>query len=129
MPLPILFGLIAVDTTAGSSALSLGSLAAFFNVTIGVLLVATILVFAVGFTLWVTRFNTWPSYRDETIQIMEWGIAMLFMLIILVALVRFVEEKSSLALTILSFLVLGGLAFLVFKVIALSKKAKKEEKE
>jgi hypothetical protein len=120
-------GLIAVDTTSGASSLSLQSFAAFFNVIIGICLVATLLVFITGFILWATRFNTWPSYRDESIQVMEWGIAMLFMLIVLVALVRFVEEKSSLALTILSFLLLAGLAFLVFKVVSASKKATKEE--
>lgn len=99
-----------------TSALSFTQTVGLFHVAVGLLLTATLGMFATGVVLWLSRFNTWPSHRDYAIRVLEWAIAMLFMLIILIALVNFFQNHSEIALPIFAFVVIVAVAIIVIRV-------------
>lgn len=86
------------------------SLIGYFNIFVGVMLAVSILMMIGGLILWYTRLGTYPSYRDETIGMMQWPIAILFVLIILLVIEKFALAHTS------TVMFLVGLAIVVFVV-------------
>lgn len=94
-----------------------------FHIVFGLLLTFTLLIFGTGLVVYLARFNTWPSHREAAIVILEWGVAMLFMLVVLLAIVNFFQNHSAIALPILAFIIVVIVAIIIIKVVATPKKA------
>ena len=45
--------------------------------------------------LWYVRLGTWPTYRDEAIAFMQWGVAILFVLVVLLGVAQFVQTHMA----------------------------------
>lgn len=75
-------------------------LLAFFNLFVGVMLVASIGLFVGGFIVYLVRLGTWPTYRDEAIEVMKWGVSILFTLILILAAQQFLLSHLKVAVTI-----------------------------
>jgi len=91
-------------------------LAGLFNIFIGLMLVASLLLFFGGLIGWAAHLGFSRGYRDDMIRIMTWGVAVLFTLLLILALVHLIQaypDLTSFALGVALFL---GLAWLVLKV-------------
>src|ERR1700734_1126070 len=86
-----------VPSLASASATTdvISQLAGLFYLIVGFALTMAILLMAGGIILWIARFDTWPTYRDEAIGYMEWGVATLFTLILVLGLVEFVQTHTQ----------------------------------
>ena len=42
----------------------------FFNLLVGLMLVASLLMFLGGFVQYLVRLGTWPTYRTESVKLM-----------------------------------------------------------
>ncbi len=62
-----------------------------FNIFVGIMLTVALLTYGLGFILWVVRLGTWPTYRTEAIRVMEWSVAIIFILVLLLAIVQFFQ--------------------------------------
>lgn len=120
---PTLLSLLVLPAPA--SAMTLVQALSVFHLFVGVYLVATLMVFAIGIGVYVARFNTWPSHRDTAIYVMEWGVAMLFVLIALLGIVQFFERHPTIALRILAFALIVVVLYYVLRAAATSKPKKK----
>lgn len=97
-----------------------------FNVFVGLYLTATLLVFFGSFIMYLARLGTYPTYRESAIRGMEWGVAMLFVLIVLLAIVQLFERRPDVATTIFA---LAAIVAAIFAVIssAVANAAKRNE--
>lgn len=77
-----------------------------FHMFVGVFLVAIVLTFASGVFVYFVRLGTWPTHRDTAIEVLEWAISMLFVLIVILGVVRFFESYPYLALLLFGLAVL-----------------------
>jgi hypothetical protein len=102
-----------------------------FNIFVGLMLTVALLTYALGFVMWVVRLGTWPSYRTEAVKIMEWSVAILFVLVVLLIIVQFFQMHTQAGLWILSAIVIIGIVWLIIWVLMDSggEKEEKEEKE
>ena len=116
----------AIAMPMSATALEVSQVIGFFNVFVGLMLTAAILMYCGGFIAWLTRLGTWPSYRTEPIKIMEWSVVILFVLVVLLAIVQFFQDHPQTAAYVVSsivvLLVVGGV------LISAAKGEKKEEK-
>ncbi len=87
----------------------------FFNLFIGLMLVASFLLFVGGFIQYLVRLGTWPTYRDEAIEMMQWGVSVLFTLIVLLAIQQFLLRHLMVAVSGVA------LIFVVFVVWVIAK--------
>jgi len=109
---------------SSASALTLAQFVGLFHVVTGLLLTATLGIFAVGVVIYFARLNTWPSYRDISIKVLIWAVLMLFILILFVALVQFIQTHTALALTILGVIVIVGVLILIAWIAGAGQKKK-----
>ena len=113
----MLYGSTALLVAAlpwGVEAVSLVQILNLFNMFIGLFLTASILIFFGGLIGYFTRLGSWPSNRDETLKIMQWAVAMLFVLVVLVAIVQAFEEHTLGAMIVLAAIII---VVVVIKVI------------
>ncbi|RJQ33816.1 hypothetical protein C4556_03830 [Candidatus Parcubacteria bacterium] len=122
----LFFGLfaLAVVTPTPAEALTFVSVAELFNIFIGLMLTAALLLFFGGLWVYFSRLGTWPNNRDEAIKIMEWGVAVLFTLIILLAIVQFFQRYPK----VMS-MVVAGIVILILAGITLWVTMAKKKKE
>lgn len=104
---------------------TLSAWAGLFYIMVGLMLVAAFLLYGGGLILWVVRLNTFPTNRDFAIRILEWAVAVLFVLILLLAIVQFTQNNVRTILIILALI----LVFIIARVVATSGGSSKEEKE
>lgn len=97
---------------------TIANIVGIFNVFVGVMLSVALLTYFFGMVLWSIRLGTWPSYRTEAIKIMEWSVAMLFMLIILLGVVQFFQNHQQAAAYVVSALVLIGIVWAVVLIMS-----------
>lgn len=71
----------------------------FFNLLVGLMLVASLLLFGGGFVMYLVRLGTWPTYRDDALRLMEAGVAVLFTLIVLLAIQQFLATHIMVAVS------------------------------
>jgi membrane protease YdiL (CAAX protease family) len=120
---------LAVVFSPGSvSALTLVAVAEFFNIFVGLMLTMALLVFAAGLWGYFARLGTWPSNRDQPIRVMEWGVAVLFVLVVIVAVVQWFERNPAVASMLvgtIALLVIFG--FILYVAVKSGKDTKKEE--
>ena len=99
-----------------ASAQVLSQVSGVFNIMVGLMLVAAFLFFFGGLGMWFTRLGTYPTYRDDAIELMQWGVGILFVLAVLLAVVQFVQTHAALASLIVGILVVIGVALVVVSV-------------
>ena len=117
----VAFAVFAALVPASAEALTFVQVLGLFHIAVGILLTFTLLLFATGVGVWIARFNTWPSYRETAIRVIEWAIAMLFVLIILLAIVNFFQRHTTRALTLLAFVVIVAAAIFITRMAAQSR--------
>ena len=124
----LFFGLfaLAIITPTPAEALTFVSVAELFNIFIGLMLTAALLLFFGGLWVYFSRLGTWPNNRDEALKIMEWGVAVLFTLIILLALVQFFQRYPKVMGTFVAAIVILLVIGIAVWVL-MSPKAEKEE--
>ena len=109
-----------------ADALTIVQVLNFFNIFVGVMLTASIIVFMGGFGAYIARLGTWPNHRDQALKFMEWGVTMMFVLVVIVAIVQFFDRNPRIATAIAAFIVLVLVVILIAQVM---KPKKKEEKK
>lgn len=95
-----------------------------FNIFVGLMLVAAFLSMGAGLIVWGVRLGTYPTYRDEGIQLMRLAVTILFVLIVLLALAQFVQKHTAAA----SFAV-GLVVFALFAWFLIAVATSKEEEK
>ena len=113
--------LVFLVLPAQASALTFVQFVGLFHVAVGLLLIATLMLFVVSFCVYVARFNTWPTHRDASIRGLEWSVVMLFVLVLLLALARFFQFHSTIALPILAFIIIVVIAIIIVRMAAAKK--------
>lgn len=63
--------------------------------------------------MWSVRLGTFPTNRDEAIHILEWAVAILFVLILVLAAVHFTQMNTRVVLIIVAVVILFFVARLV----------------
>ncbi len=121
-------GLVACMPTI-VSAMTFVQVLQLFNIFVGLFLTVTILVFCTGLFVYFARMGTWPSHRDQAIQILEWGVGMLFVLVLLLAIVQWFERHTKTATFILAFLILVVVFGFIIRAAATGGGEKKKEKK
>lgn len=99
-----------------ASAQTLSSVAGVFNIFVGLMLVAAFLLFFGGLALWGIRLGTFPTHRDQAIRLMQWAVAILFVLVVLLAVAQFVQTHTATAATVLGFVIVALVAWGIFTV-------------
>ena len=97
-----------------------------FNLFVGLFLVATLLVFASGVFVYFVRLGTWPTHRDTAIEVMEWGISMLFILIVILGIVQFFQRYPGIALPLFAFVIIVIVGFFILRGLTKKPEKKKE---
>lgn len=125
-------GALATLVLPGSaSALTFPQVVGLFHIAVGLILTGIILIFVTGFAVYVARLNTWPSYRDNAIRVLEWAVVMLLVLIIVLSIVNAIQHHGAIALPIISFIIIIVVGFFIVRFVAMSKKppARPERRE
>lgn len=116
----------AVVADAGGSAL-LTQVVGIFNIFVGVMLVVALLLYGGALIMWVTRLGSWPSPRDEAIEMMAWAPTILFVLIVLLGIVQYVQRHPAAGASIVGFLVVLIAAWVIISLALHAGGGKKEE--
>ncbi len=93
-----------------------------FNLLVGLMLVASILFFVGGFIMYLVRLGTWPTYRDEAIDVMAWGVSILFTLIVLLAIQQFLARHIFVAVSGAALIIVLGIAYVIVRDVSTSPK-------
>lgn len=119
-----LFGLSVLALMLPQSALALTfpQVVGLFHIAVGLILTFIVLLFITGFAVYVARFNTWPSYRDNMIRVLEWAVVMLFVLLVVLSIVNAIQHHGEVALPIIAFLIIVAVIFIAIRVFATPKK-------
>lgn len=125
--LPLSLGAVfaVIFAPNSASALTFLSAAELFNIFVGLMLTAALLLFFGGLWVYFTRLGTWPNNRDQALKVMEWGVAVLFTLIIILAIAQFFQRYPK----VMSMLVAGIVILVVIGVIFWIATAKAEKEE
>lgn len=106
--------------------MDLSTVTALFNIVVGLMLVAAFLAMVGGLMQWYVRLGTWPTYRDDSIKIMEWGVAILFVLVVLLGVAQYVQTHMAVSMMALG-AVVAAIAVYVVGTTFLSGKGEEEE--
>jgi len=106
----------------GAMALTLIQAVSIFNLFVGLFLVATLIVFGSGAFVYFTRLGTWPSHRDTAIKVLEWGLAMLFVLVVLLGIVQFFQRYPRQSLFVVAVVIILAIAIFIVRTAAGKKK-------
>lgn len=101
---------------SAASAQVLSQVSGLFNIMVGLMLVFAFLFFFGGLGMWAVRLGTWPTYRDEAIRLMQWGVVILFVLAALLAIVQFVQTHVAVATFLAGIVIVIGVAWMVVTV-------------
>jgi hypothetical protein len=96
-----------------------------FNIMVGLMLVAAFLFYGAGLIVWAVRLNTFPTNRDFAIELLQWAVTILFVLIILLFIVQFTQDHARDVLIVLGILVV----FFVTKLVLSSTGSSGEKEE
>src|SRR3989344_3421566 len=120
----LIFGLGFVVAPSIVDAQTLFQVAGILNIFVGLMATAAILTFAAGLGYYFARLGL--EGRKVGLHIMEWGVALVFVLIVLLALVRFVRLHIETVLAIVSFVVLISIIIALIHFAAAGKEKKEE---
>ena len=93
--------------------MDLTTVIALFNIVVGLMLVMSILMMGGGLMMWYVRLGTSPTYRDEAIEIMQWGVAVLFVLVVLLGVAQFVQTHMAISMLAIGAVVAAAIAYFV----------------
>lgn len=93
--------------------MDLSTVTALFNIVVGLMLVAAFLAMAGGLMMWYVRLGTWPTYRDEAIGVMQWGVAILFVLVVLLGVAQYVQTHMAISMMALGAVVAAVAVYVV----------------
>jgi hypothetical protein len=96
------------------TAYSLPSAIGFFNVIVGLMLVAAFLLFFGGLSTYFSRLGL--VGREEGLYYMYWGVTVLFVLIILLWIVQSFLAHPALLYTVFAFIVIAIAAWIAYTV-------------
>lgn len=116
----------AVAFPSVAAAQSAAAVAGVFNIFVGLMLVSAFLLFFGGLVIWFIRLGTYPTFRDDAIEYMQWGVAILFVLIILLAAVQFVQNHTGTAMFVLGVVLVGLIAWAILTVASAPEKTEEE---
>ncbi len=106
--------------------MDLSTVIGIFNLLVGLMLTASILLMVGGLILWSVRLGIMPSYRDEAIKLMQWAVAILFVLVFLLYIAQFVQTHRALTMMLIGTAIVAIIAYFVANVM-LAGGDKKEE--
>ncbi len=109
-----------------AAALSTNDAVGLFNIFVGVMVVCAFLAYIVGFIVYAVRLGT--DQRVQGIRIMEWGVAILFVLVVILALIHYFQVHPQAATLVLSAIVALIIVTVIF-MIATDKPAAPEKEE
>lgn len=92
---------------------TLAQFVGLFNIFVGLLLTLAFLLMGAASVMWAVRLGTSPTYRDDAIMLMQWAVAILFVLIVLLLLVQFIQQHTATAVYIAGFFIIGLVAWAV----------------
>jgi len=110
-----------------ADAMTLVQVAELFNIFVGLVLTMSILIYFGGLGMYFSRLGTWPNNRDVAIKIMEWGVAVLFVLIVILTVVQYFQRYPRIASLVVGGIILLSLVAVALYVAAHSGAKKKEE--
>ena len=122
LALCIISALLVLALPSGAHALTLPQVVGFLHIGVGLILTGVVLLFVTGFSVYVARFNTWPTHRDAAIRVLEWAVVMLFVLVVVLAIVNAVQHHGDIALPILAFLIIVVVGFFIVRYVASAQK-------
>lgn len=96
----------------------------FFNILVGLMLVAAFLSFFGGFTAYLTRLGL--ESRMQGLRYMYWGSAILFVLIVLLTIVNFLQFNPAVVFGIIAVLIV---IFGAWAIVKASQESGEEEEE
>lgn len=96
--------LLVVPAVAAAQTLS--AWVGLLYIMAGLMLTAAILFYGGGMVLWAVRLNTFPTNRDYAIELLQWAVAVLFVLILMLAIVQFTQNNTRVVLIILAVLLI-----------------------
>lgn len=106
--------------------MDISTVVGLFNIVVGLMVVAAFLMMGGGLALWYVRLGLFPSYRDEAIKMMQWGVAILFVLVILLWVAQFVQTHKALATMLVIAVVAAAVAYFVVTQVLTSSGEEEE---
>jgi hypothetical protein len=98
-----------------------------FNIFVGVMLALSIVIMIGSTILWYIRLGTYPTYRDDAIGYMQWGVAILFVDVVLLFVAQYVQRHLAVSLMAIGVLIVAGIAYFVASDVISSKHSEEEE--
>src|SRR3989344_9367876 len=80
---------------------------AFFNLFTGLMLTLSLVFFIGGFIIYLVRLGTWPTYREDAVELMKWGVSILFTLILILGVQQFLLSHLLVAGVIVAAFIIG----------------------
>jgi hypothetical protein len=105
----------SVEPTAAASNITISQLFGFFNIMVGLMLVASFLLFFGGLTGYLTRLGL-EGRVEGWLRYMYRGVAILFVLIVLLGIVKYLQFHPSVVFTILAVIVVIFMAWAALQV-------------
>lgn len=93
--------------------MDLSTVIALFNIIVGLMLVLSILFMGGGLMLWYVRLGTSPTYRDEAIDLMRWGVSILFVLVVLLGVAQYVQTHMAISMLVIGAVIAAAIAYFV----------------
>jgi hypothetical protein len=93
--------------------MDIGTVVGLFNIIVGLMLVAAILFMGGGLALWYVRLGVSPSYRDEAIEMMQWAVSILFVLVVLLWVAKFVQTHKALTMMAIGAVIAAMIVYFV----------------
>ena len=100
-----------------------------FNIFVGFFLAATLLIFFGGLGAYISRLGTWPNHRDQALKVMEWAVAMLFVLIVLVAIVQAFERHTAAVMAVIAAIIILLIIYMAFHAFSQKEEEKRVDQE
>jgi hypothetical protein len=123
-----LFPLLLIPQAAFAQVEAIGRVVGLFNVFVGLMLTAALLIYGVGFSMWWIRLGSWPSYRTDAIRALEWAVATLFTLVVLLGIVQFFQQHREAAMYVVSVIVLVLVIWAIVYMVRQSSGGEEKEK-
>ncbi|MDO8552018.1 MAG: hypothetical protein Q7S01_00645 [bacterium] len=98
-----------------ASAMTLVQFFGFLNIFVGLFLTISLILYGAAIIIYTTRFGC-PN-RDESLKLIEWGIAIVFVLIVLLGIVQYFQRNPAnmaYIIGIIAFLLVIGLLYYLY---------------
>ncbi len=108
--------------------MGLETVIALFNIIVGVMLVCAMLLMGGGLMLWYVRLGTYPTYRDRAILIMQWAVAILFVLVVLLGVAQYVQTHMAISMMVIGAIIAAAVAYFVISTLMAGGGGEEEHK-